>query len=409
MGGHGETAGRERLHGLDAVRAFALLGGVALHATMSFLPGQQLWIVKDATESAGLGLVFYVLHIFRMAVFFLLAGLFGRMLFHRRGAAGFVTDRLKRIALPLIIFWPIVFPAIVACVIWAAIQSNGGAIPQDSPPPPPMTVGTFPLTHLWFLYVLLVFYATALAMRGAVAAIDRQGRLRAGADRAVRGLVGFWGPVLLAAPLALALAGDPEWLMWFGVKTPDTGLVPNLQAVTAYGAAFTLGWLLHRQLELLQVLRRRWPLNIGLAVILTGVCLYLVGPEPVVEPGGQGVDAWIYAACYAMALWSWTFGVIGLGMALFAGRSPVRRYLADASYWIYIVHLPLVMALQVWVAPMAWPAPLKFTLIVAGTLAVALASYQLVVRHTVVGGLLNARRPARREVGARLPPAAEPV
>ena len=46
-----ETGG-ERLHGLDAVRGFALIGGVVLHATMSFFPGAQMWIVKDAAEGA---------------------------------------------------------------------------------------------------------------------------------------------------------------------------------------------------------------------------------------------------------------------------------------------------------------------------------------------------------------------
>ncbi len=38
----------ERLHALDAVRGFALLLGVALHATLSYLPGAQYcWFVGD--------------------------------------------------------------------------------------------------------------------------------------------------------------------------------------------------------------------------------------------------------------------------------------------------------------------------------------------------------------------------
>ena len=183
MSRHVEQMGGERLHGLDAVRGFALLGGVALHATMSFFPGQQLWIVKDAAESVELSVVFYVLHIFRMTVFFLLAGFFGRLLFQRRGTGGFIKDRLKRIALPLVSFWPIVLTGIIACLIWAAIQANGGQVPANSPPPPPITVETFPLTHLWFLYLLLIFYAGALLLRGLVVMIDRKGGMRAGLDK----------------------------------------------------------------------------------------------------------------------------------------------------------------------------------------------------------------------------------
>ena len=39
----------------------------------------------------------------------------------------------------------------------AAIR-NGGTIPTDGPPPPPLTLETFPLTHLWFLWVLLILW-----------------------------------------------------------------------------------------------------------------------------------------------------------------------------------------------------------------------------------------------------------
>ena len=36
---------------------------------------------------------FYVLHIFRMTVFFVLAGFFARMLLERRGVGGFIANR----------------------------------------------------------------------------------------------------------------------------------------------------------------------------------------------------------------------------------------------------------------------------------------------------------------------------
>lgn len=393
MSGYLEQGGGERLHGLDAVRGFALLGGVALHATMSFLPGQQLWIVKDAAESVELGVLFYVLHIFRMALFFLLAGFFGRMLFQRRGAGGFIADRLKRIALPLVSFWPIVLTGIIACLIWAAIQANGGVPPTNSPPPPPLTVETFPLTHLWFLYLLLIFYAAMLLLRALVVGVDRKGGLRTGLDKLVSGLVGMWAPILLALPLAAVLSLDPQWLPWFGVKTPDTGLVPNVQALSAYGMAFGLGWLVQRQPDLLNIWRRRWPFHLLLAIAATVACLIMIGVEPSLEKLEPAELTWGYALSYAMALWCWVFGLIGAGLAILSSRSSGRRYLADASYWIYIVHLPVVMALGVLVAPLEWAWPAKYAAILGGTLAVSLVTYQLLVRHSFIGSILNGKRP----------------
>ncbi len=38
-----------------------------------------------------------------------------------------------------------------------------------------MNAQTFPLTHLWFLYTLILFYVAALTLRGLVVLIDRSG------------------------------------------------------------------------------------------------------------------------------------------------------------------------------------------------------------------------------------------
>ncbi|HEV7632768.1 MAG TPA: acyltransferase family protein, partial [Steroidobacteraceae bacterium] len=74
----------DRLHALDALRAFALLAGIALHATMPFLQGVPGWVTTEA-PSETLAAVWYIIHMFRMPVFFLIAGFFGRMLLERRG------------------------------------------------------------------------------------------------------------------------------------------------------------------------------------------------------------------------------------------------------------------------------------------------------------------------------------
>ncbi len=118
-----------RIHALDAVRAIALFLGVVLHESMSFIPGIPIWIVQDSQAAAPFSIAFYVPHIFRMALFFLIAGYFGRLALQRRGLLGFLADRGRRIALPLVTFWLPVFAAIVAALIWGAVKANGGEMP----------------------------------------------------------------------------------------------------------------------------------------------------------------------------------------------------------------------------------------------------------------------------------------
>jgi peptidoglycan/LPS O-acetylase OafA/YrhL len=390
----------ERLHALDAVRAGALLLGVVFHATASFME-PRIWLVADISTSPAMNIVFYVLHIFRMTLFFLIAGFFGRMLLERRGAGGFIRDRARRIALPLLIFWPIVFAAIVACTIWAFLSANPDVAAGKAPPPappPPMSAQTFPLTHLWFLYALLIFYAAALALRGLFALIDRKGALGKGViDRVVRYVVtAGLTPLALGAPIAAALWFKPDWYMWFGVPTPDIGLVPNTPALVAYGAAFGFGWLIQRQMDLLRVWEKRCLLNLVFALIVTGACLWLAGPAPVLAPAPQDWRKLLYAATYALTIWAWTMALTGLALRYLSGRNPVIRYLADASYWIYIAHLPLVLALQAAFAQIPIPWFGKYAAILAIAFPLLLISYHLFVRFTFVGALLNGRKHDRR-------------
>ena len=391
-----DTDRTERLHGLDAVRGAALLLGVVLHAAMSFFP-TQIWIVADDQRSAWASGLFFVIHLFRMATFFLIAGLFGHMMLKRRGVGGFVRNRLARIAAPLGVFWGVVLAAIVAVLIWNA--SLQGLTAADAPPQPTYDWTNMPLTHLWFLWVLLIFYAGLLILRAPFAALDRSGAAGRMVDRLVAGLIGPWGPFVLGAPLALALWLHPNWIAFFGVPTPDAGLIPNTPALVGFGLAFGFGALLDRRRDLLKRIETWSPAYLGLAVGAGASALMLAGgPEPRLVPITDPATKAMTAAAFGVATYASVFAALGLALRAFSGPSAVRRYVADASYWIYIVHLPLVMAAQVLVQDLAWPWPVKLALVVGGVLAVSFASYELLIRHSFMGRWLNGRRVPWRNI-----------
>jgi len=403
------TDATERLHGLDALRGGMLMLGVALHASMSFMP-IQVWVVQDTQPSLALTVFFYAVHIFRMAAFFLIAGFFARLALHRRGTGGFIVDRLKRIAAPLVVFWPLVMTGMIAVLIWIGSRmaaANNGVAPP-APPPPTFTPDNFPLGHLWFLWVLLIFYAALVIGRGLLVAVDRQGGLRRAFDGPARLILGFAAPLLLAAPLAVALFYQPNWLPFFGVPTPDMALIPHLSSVVAYGVAFAAGYGLHRQPDLLKGVAARWPLNLALGAICAVVALWMIGqPLPAIQPVVEPVQKATIAGLYAVAAYGLSFGLLGFALRRLSGHSPVRRYVADASYWVYLIHIPVVMALQVAMADLAWPWPIKFPLMLAGVFAITFGTYQLLVRHSFIGTWLNGKRARaeRRAARAALAPA----
>jgi hypothetical protein len=317
------------------------------------------------------------------------------MSFHRRGAAGFIRERAKRIALPLLVGWPLVFAAIVAVAIWAALSSAHG---RPLPPPPKYPgLPTFPLTHLWFLYVLLWLYAVTLGARAILVRLDRGGALLRLADRATAWLAqSSAGLLVLALPTTAALLATPAWAPWFGIPTPDSSLVPNLAASAAFFSAFAFGWMIHRQTGLLAAWRRCWPLNLALALAFTGIELAISGLAPSIATPALGWTKLALSVIYPVATWAWTFAVIGLALRFLSNHSPARRYVADASYWLYLIHLPIVLALQVAVSQLDWPWAAKLALILGVAFPLMFASYQLLVRHSFIGAILNGPRESRR-------------
>lgn len=404
---HAENQPAERLHGLDALRGGALLLGVALHATMSFMPG-PVWIVTDSQPSQTLTVGFYAVHLFRMTTFFLIAGFFARLALHRRGTGGFIADRLKRIAAPLVVFWPLVLAGIIAVLIWNATRLTAATgVAPVAPPPPAFTPSSFPLTHLWFLWVLLIFYSALVIGRSLLAAVDRSGGLRRAFDGPARLVLGWAAPVLLAAPLAAALFYQPNWMPFFGIPTPDQSLYPSLPALAAYGLAFAAGYALHRQPVLLDGVAKRWLPNLLLGAVAGTAVLFLLNQPlpaimPVEEPGLKAA----LAGLYAVAAFGLTFGLLGAALRFLSGHSPARRYVADASYWVYIIHIPIIMAGQVLIADLNWPWPVKYAALLGGGLAIMFLTYQLLIRHSFMGTWLNGKRSrAVRRPKAALAPA----
>ena len=382
-----------RRHELDALRAFAMLLGLGLHAALAFFPG--VWPVQDRTAGyhGPWEELFFAVHGFRMPVFFLLSGFFTAMLWRRRGLSLLIRHRLRRVALPLALAMATVGPAmewVVARAIGAQAErfSVHGLLPR---------LGEF--HHLWFLWMLLWLLAGFLV----VACVAE--RVRAMAPRGEDPAQPAWSRrvMWLLIPLTLlpqlGMAGGGAYPM-FGPDT-NTGLLPPLHLLAYYAAFFAFGALAYGRRDrngalLADTLGRHWKAVLPVTVVVVfpaGLAITFV-PEIRSWPASQVLQV-LYA-------WGMCLGLIGLFRVLLPCERPSVRYLADASYWIYLVHLPLVIGAQIVVHDWALPSGIKFLLITAGATAVLLLSYQAFVRYTPIGTLLNGRkrRSAARPIAA---------
>lgn len=391
----------ERLHALDALRGFALLLGVLLHASMHHVLPPGIWAVGTLQPVPLLGWLAYAIHSFRMELFFLLAGFFGAVVVSKRGVGAYLQDRGTRIVL---VFLLALYPMKLAL---AAIWIRGGLttgwlkLPEAlaALPLSRLALGgilreSFPdlaLTHLWFLYVLAIVTGLFLSARALVRRFVPAAILEA--PQRLLAAVG----ASLAAPLALALVVTPllAGMKGMDIDTPDQSLRWNLPVLALDGLFFALGWGLHARRELLETFAARWK-----SLLLGGLALSLVGSALVGMryAGGAWVTTnalavrWGSSLVTALTMSSFCLGWLGVFHRFCQAPRPSVRRLADASYWIYLAHLPIVAGLQVLAAGRGLPWWIEVPAISVVTVLALLVIDRVAIRGTCIGAWLNGRR-----------------
>jgi peptidoglycan/LPS O-acetylase OafA/YrhL len=243
--------------------------------------------------------------------------------------------------------------------------------------------------HLWFLWFLwwLVLGYAAVSVPG-----SRLPSLRLPAWLVLSPARHLW-----LIPLTLI----PQWFMGDGGPSPifgpdtSTGLLPIPHVLAYYAVFFGFGALYFGFDDRSGRVGERWwlPLSIGLFVVLplglapmdgwAGTAVYWLAPLP------RRVLSVFLQAAYP---WLITFGLMGLFRRIVPVESPTMRYLSDSAYWLYLAHLPLIIAAQLAVRDWPIPAFAKFLFIVAVVTSFLLWTYHTLVRYTWLGRFLNGRR-----------------
>jgi len=395
------SAEHSRFYSLDAVRSGMMLLGIFYHASSLYYyifgRGLVTKAFRDAQTSHALLYIDRGLHIFRMPVFFVVAGFFGALLYARRGSRGLIASRTRRVLVPLIVAWILLVPAISRGVLFAAAAGS----PQPLAPVFRLVAsGQFyerSLFHLWFLYHLMILYTMALA---AVWVSRQTGqRLRVKARSLFRRIVQSpWRPLLLALPTVLILEAMPR-----GDITRDLAFTPDVRILFAYSLFFAFGWLLFASSDLLPGFARNAPRNVAAAVLLFPVFLAVYGRGP------QGSLAhFLTSSTDALITWLCVFGLIGLAVQYLNRPHPTIRYVSDASYWCYLVHYPIVIWLAGALSVVQMAGVLKVLVNLLATSGILLITYRFWVRPTFIGEWLNGRRvPAHPPIDPNWQPASQ--
>lgn len=399
----------DRIHGFDTLRAMALLLGILLHAIMPYIqPSLDIWFVLDEDKQIGYTILLVVIHAFRLQTFFLLAGFFSSLLIEKRGLKSFVINRVQRVLVPLLLSVLIIVPLCQLLMVVGYSLRDGAGYVQigeyviDTRAYNSSVIDFFQsglfvreifLYHIWFLYYLVMIYAGYLLVRY----LGVQLGIANVCEALTRWLLGSpWGIPILTMSSTLAMWPMRLWQ----VDTPYS-IIPNGLILAYYFLFFGMGVALQTDANLLEMLKRRSRVYLVVALLVLPVLLFgqVYGPNPFGRPVIWSYKPWALFA-YNLFTWLVVLGLVG-GFAQWFGKpSHTIRRVSETAYWQYLIHLPLLVAMQIGFASLPWPSYLEIMVQVLVAYLVLYWSYIGIVGRTMIGRLLNGRTIQEINLGA---------
>ena len=393
---------RPRNHGLDAMRGATMALVVVLHSALAYsvVPIPNLiWAVHDTAAHP----VFDVLCWWTLGIsspFYLISGFFAVALCESLGLRAFVVNRAQRIGGPFLVAGLTLLPATFFIWVFGWLISGRCSmreILRMKFHAKGYQQNLYGPAHLWsleYLAIMLAAFAIFVWLRGlGKARSDKPARSVAVFDRV---LDSPWRPIYLAVPTTLVLWLGHRFVGLDALMDRMNSFVPEPFRLLHNAIFFVVGVRLHRRRHnLVHFASHGWT-YLALTVPVFACRALLVQTDLV--RALDGVASVPLAASGALFLLAAHVWFPGPALGMLNRPQPALSYLADSSYWVYLTHLPIVGLLQVDLHPLPIAAAWKFLIVLSVTMALTLASYQFMVRHTFLGVWLHGRRSRAREV-----------
>lgn len=361
-------ATQQRIPAFDALRAFAALMGIALHCSAGYLvhPIAQ-WVEFGTQRALFFDLLACFIHMFRMPIFFFLAGFFSYTLLTSRGLRDFIKNRTMRILLPFLslnLFFSI--PGLFIKIMTHQIHSKYDIVSLF-----------YNVGYLWFLEYLIIFYLIFLFVAFLVSK-----NLLASLDRLIRKILqSRWKflPFIMMSFIFLYAAdvwSNPIFL----------SVIPNVWLLLLSGATFLLGIYLSKNKDMLLLF-----FKLKIQYFVVGMLCYSIYVTLILEFAPSELLRIMAIFFYAVASNFIFFYVIGFALKFCIKPYRSIQFLADASYWIYITHVPVILYLQWYFRNFNHSVYSQFAVVYVLTLMFCLITY-LLIKDSSVGSTRTRQR-----------------
>ncbi len=320
---------KPRLFYMDNLKILLIVLVVIHHAAQPYGPGGA-WIIDPEPEQTInvllLGLFFAVNSAFFMGLFFLISAYFVQGSYDRKGPAQFMEDRLVRLGTPIPIIVMGVTPVMYYLLKVKDLPFFDFYI---------QNLDDLSLGYLWFPAMLLVFAAGYIAWR---TAFKTPKLTRAEGFPGAAKVLAFVAAMALLSFAIRIVSPVNEW-SWFHILEPAH--LPQYVMLFAAGiVAYRRGWLD----RIPAATAKAWTIVAALMAVAAPVIFFTLGDSGF--HGGLSAMALLWSAWEALMCVSMCIALLALFKNRFGGQGRIAKALADNTYAVYLVHLPVVVFLQ---------------------------------------------------------------
>jgi glucans biosynthesis protein C len=361
-----------RLHYFENLRAVTILSVVLFHCMLSYTVSDisAYWPHKQNDTHLVFDGITCINQLYQMPVFLFMSGFFASMMIQKRGLKYFIQNRLLRIGLPFVTGLIILLPLVRIVFLYANGCSADKLLTQFLAMPDPATI------HLWFLYYLLIF-SIFISITIQLSKYFKPGKI-IGQNCISRLKWHHWGFVVSTALFLL------NSLNKNGQLYASYSFIPDLNILCAYFMFFIWGYFFYKSDTKPEFSGKLIWLN-GLIVILL-ISLHLFLMDSINHAADKISRGEIFMASLSgsVSMVATTGLIIKVFALKFNRYIHVLKKISNSSYWIYIVHLPIVVFFTAIFSGTEIPIVLKIILNFGFTIAFCLLSYDYLVRKTVL-------------------------
>lgn len=385
----------ERVLFLDNIRYLMVLSVIVFHASIAYSTIVPWWFVVDSSQNQLMDLFILILDNFQLPVLFFISGYFVLPSLRKKSASTFITSKLRRLGIPLIVlglfyspvmpyirhvlntpepmsylsYWMFQIQSISDFSIARLYDYKTGIIYANH----------FSHWHLWFISLLLAFLLITAAVyytlkklfpaivrpeNGSVAQPQSNGKIL---------MVIFGFGTLLAVISAVVNINFYSW-EWMRI---GSFLSFQPSRIPVYSGIFIMGMYAYHRQWFNTPLPGHYFLWFILAGILTSamiVCLAMMGAnKSMIQPVPSAAAGFIRV----FLVISWIFAFMNFANTRWNSQGTVGRQFSLCSYELYLIHMPIVVLLQYAMMPVTASAFVKFGIVAVVSVGMTFAIARL--------------------------------